>query len=409
MKFCIVNAYGRSNRGDSVLLDECISEIRAYDNEAKISCALFYGVDEALSVYPDINWSIRIGNSRTKGILGRIETISYMMIALLSTVKCFSFLISILPKDQQTTFLSIRNVDVVVSAPGGYIHDTNFAYYVALLHIYLGILMKKKVILAPQSYGPIQSKFGRWIASHVLSKCNAVCSRELYSHNFLANELSVPNGVLRRCGDSAFFNYRENSNFPNVSDEYKKILFGEQRILGITVVGWSFPHRKNAAEDYERYVTAFARAVDEIAFRHNLKPVVFNQVDGDMSTARILQSKCKSEVYVDSVSREPELLRPLISRSFVFVGTRFHSCIFAMMEGVPTMAISYLPKTEFIMKDIGFSDKYVDINSVDVDKIVKCVSWDVENPEEARLILSEKLKLYRDKFGRLSDVFLEEV
>ncbi|MDB5550156.1 MAG: hypothetical protein JWL86_140, partial [Rhizobium sp.] len=27
MKFMIVNAFGRSNRGDSVLLDECIAEI----------------------------------------------------------------------------------------------------------------------------------------------------------------------------------------------------------------------------------------------------------------------------------------------------------------------------------------------------------------------------------------------
>ena len=47
MKFMIVNAFGRSNRGDSVLLDECIHEIRAKFPDAEIAGAVFEGIEAA--------------------------------------------------------------------------------------------------------------------------------------------------------------------------------------------------------------------------------------------------------------------------------------------------------------------------------------------------------------------------
>jgi colanic acid/amylovoran biosynthesis protein len=404
MNYCIINAYGRSNRGDSVLLDECISEIRKRDSNAKISCALFYGVEEAVCVYPDIDWSLRIGNSRMSGLLGRFETIFYMLIAFLCGYKIFSFLLGVLPIEQRKTFNSIKKSDVVVSAPGGYIHDTNFAYYIALFHVYLGVFFKKKVILAPQSYGPISSKLGRYFAGFVMNKCLAVCSREYYSHEFLEKDLKLRKEILYRCGDSAFFNTNEGTELPDICDEYEKILKGSRSILGITVVGWSFPHRKDPARDYENYVKSLAIVVDRLVEKYDVVPVVFNQVDGDLDTARKLKSMCQSVVYVDEKSREPECLRPLIACSKIFIGTRFHSCIFAMMEGVPTTAISYLPKTEFIMKDLGFERKFVDICDINIGKIIEIVGWDIENIDAAKEKLNENLVQYRIKFKTLSDV-----
>jgi len=404
MKYFIVNAYGRSNRGDSVLLDECISEVRRFDPSGEISCSLFYGVDDAAAVYPDINWSLRIGNSTRRGLVGRLETLFYMFISLLAVFPLLRFLIKLLPIEQQNTFKGVLASDYVISAPGGYIHDTNFSYYVALVHIYLGVALNKRVILAPQSYGPIRSKFGRLVASFVLSKCDAVCSREGYSHQFLKSTLFLDDGILRRCGDSAFFNPNEINTLPDIDDEYQSVLKGSKRILGLTVVGWNFPHRANPAEDYHNYLKSFARAIDRLSIDFDLQPIVFNQVDGDRETACKLKDLCAVDVYVDGVSREPEYLRPLISQSYVFIGTRFHSCIFAMMENVPTMAISYLPKTEFIMKDLGFSDRFVDINSVDEGLLYSVVENYLSDIDKAKIDLDAKLCIYRGEFGTLGSV-----
>ncbi len=43
--YLIVNAFGRSNRGDSVLLDQCIDQIRIADPSAKITGVVFEDVD----------------------------------------------------------------------------------------------------------------------------------------------------------------------------------------------------------------------------------------------------------------------------------------------------------------------------------------------------------------------------
>ena len=72
MKFMIVNAFGRSNRGDSVLLDECIHEIRAKFPDAQIAGAVFEGIGDAEAVHPTVQWSERIGNTVGGGAANRL-------------------------------------------------------------------------------------------------------------------------------------------------------------------------------------------------------------------------------------------------------------------------------------------------------------------------------------------------
>lgn len=47
-----------------------------------------------------------------------------------------------------------------------------------------------------------------------------------------------------------------------------------------------------------------------------------------------------------------------------FIGTRMHSNIFALSSGIKTLAISYEPKTEGIMKDLGLSEYVIKIENV---------------------------------------------
>ena len=63
-----------------------------------------------------------------------------------------------------------------------------------------------------------------------------------------------------------------------------------------------------------------------------------------------------------------------------FVGTRMHSVIFAMIDGVPTMAISYQgPKAAGIMQHIGFSDYVIPIESATPERLKDMFDALVEN------------------------------
>ncbi|MGV3552655.1 polysaccharide pyruvyl transferase family protein [Rhizobium sp.] len=402
MKFMIVNAFGRSNRGDSVLLDECIHEIRAKFPDAQIAGAVFEGIEAARAVHPAVVWSERIGNSSGGGA-GRIKALIYLLAAWFSA--WLPFLGRLLPEKQRQTLDAIRNSDVVISAPGGYIHDTNFAYFIALLHIHLGTIMGKTVILAPQSVGPIERPFSRAVARHVLGKVPFLCARESYSYDFLAHDLKLPEKQVYRTGDSAFWNTHVEDDPALIDGIFESLgVPSGKPVFGMTVVKWSFPKSKTAAADLERYTDAVARAADHMAETYGLQPVIFNQVSEDLPASLDVQRKAKTKVIVDQTSREPDILRAMIARSKVFLGTRFHSCIFSMMAGRPTFAIAYLPKTEYIMNDLKLTHRHTPIDAINYDYLIKQIGGDFENLSQAEAEIRDAVLVYQKDFSRLQDI-----
>ena len=402
MKFMIVNAFGRSNRGDSVLLDECIHEIRAKFPNAEIAGAVFEGIEAARAVHPTVAWSERIGNAPGGGA-GRIKALIYLFAAWFSA--WLPFLGKLLPEKQRQTLDAIRRSDVVISAPGGYIHDTNFAYFIALLHIHLGTVMGKTVILAPQSVGPIARPFSRAVARHVLGKVPYLCARESYSWDFLALDLKLPEKNVYRTGDSAFWNTHVEDDPGLIDGLFESLGVAKDKpIFGMTVVKWSFPKSKTAAADLDRYTDAAARAADHMAEAYGLQPVIFNQVSEDLPASLDVQRKAKCKVIVDQTSREPDILRAMIARSKIFLGTRFHSCIFSMMAGRPTFAIAYLPKTEYIMNDLELSHRHTPIDAIDYDYLIGRIAEDYENLSQAEDEIRNAVLVYQKNFTRLQDI-----
>lgn len=406
MKFMIVNAFGRSNRGDSVLLDECIAEIKSFAPDANIAGAVFEGIETINEIHPDIEWTERIGNTKIKGVFGRLTTIFYLLIAFFAKVSFLRPLVALLPKSQRDTWIKIVNADYVISAPGGYIHDTNFAYFIALFHIWLGIKKDTKVILAPQSIGPIDNKVSKILAKKVFLSTQVICARESYTYNFLINDLKIDSNLVYQTGDSAFWNFVVNQDSDAISSIYEDIglpNYAQNKILGLTVVDWSFPKSDDPEKDAENYAVSMAKIIDHMNRVHNCIPVIFNQVSEDLSMAEKVASYASTRILIDKKSREPEVLRALISKSTIFLGTRFHSCIFSMMAGRPTYAVAYLPKTSHILKDLKLDHRQTSIENLAVDKIIYNLENDLKNISSAENEINYAVNNYRKNFAQLRD------
>lgn len=409
MKVMIVNAFGRSNRGDSVLLDECIAEVRAALPDAKISCSIFEGVAAAQAAHPDVTWSERIGNSTSKGMLSKLTMLWRMAVSGLAVLPGFGWAKNMLPSSQRESWKNIREADVVISAPGGYIHDTNFAYYVALFHIALARKTARN-ILAPQSIGPIDSPIARSMARTVLKKTDAVCARESYTWDFLRNELNLPDEILRRSGDSAFWNHDVTKNDKPIQDAWKEIGLDPHEggpILGLTVVDWTFPKSTNPAADQDTYVASVAKIIDHMHNKHGMRAVIFNQVSSDLVMSERVVAASSSPIAIDKVSREPDVLRALISTSTLFLGTRFHSCIFAMMAYRPTFAIAYLPKTSYILRDLKLDQRQIPITELDPDAVIAALEHDLSDVSAAEGEIKAAVSVYQRTYTQLRDVLVE--
>jgi len=396
-KYLIVNAFGRSNRGDSVLLDECIEQVRMVDPDATIAGILFEGVASAQAAHPGVDWSERIGNSsRFSGALGRLEQLAYLFVAWIACATGWFGLAQILPQSQRKTMMAYRTADFVISAPGGYIHDVNLSYIIALLHIHFGILIGAKTILAPQSIGPVKSKLGAEMTRRVLATCALMCVREDYSRQFLITELGIGSEKVVVTGDSAFWNLHVTRNRSEIDQFLQEIgLEQGEQFVGATVVDWPFPHRVNPTEDKAKYEDGLVYSFAKLHREHGLRTVIFNQVASDLNLAQRIADRSGEYVLVHKTETEPEILRAAIGRARIFVGTRFHSCIFAMMEARPLTAISYLPKTEFIMRDLGLEDLAIDIASIDRKALSRLVVESLEQEKAASARINEAVNHYR--------------
>ena len=145
-----------------------------------------------------------------------------------------------------------------------------------------------------------------------------------------------------------------------------------------------------------------------MSLHHGLRSVIFNQVSDDLSMAERVAAACTVPVLIDRTSREPDLLRALISRSTLFLGTRFHSCIFAMMASRPTFAVAYLPKTSFILRDLRLDARQAPITEFDPDAVISALECDLADLPAARAEIETAVTHYRDTHTRLRDV-LEEI
>jgi colanic acid/amylovoran biosynthesis protein len=357
-------------------------------------------------MHNNIQYTDRIGNTKTKKLFDRFKTITYLLISYLSTFSALRSLQKLLPKYQYKTFNSICYADYIISAPGGYIHDTNFAFYISLFHIYLGILLNKKVILAPQSIGPIDGKIGKIIAKHILSRSRTICVREDYSYNFLNNVLNIPKSLIVKTGDSAFWNNNIllDSHIINekwISTGFPPVKSG--KLFGITVVNWSFPKSKNPSQSRENYINAIAETIDYISLTYDMTPVIFNQVSDDYEMALSIAKRSKTHIYVDTASHDSATLRAFIAKSTIFLGSRFHSCIFAMMTNRPTIAISYLPKTEHILYDLGLSNRQINIDQINSNFIIQIFENDLSDLKNTERIIKNSILRYCETHIRFHD------
>jgi colanic acid/amylovoran biosynthesis protein len=406
-KFVVLNFFGRSNRGDALLLEECIRDIRAVDSAAAITVSVFEKTDDLGGAYPNITFVERVGNSSVKGLVGRLLSIWYLVVSAAAAGLRWRWLLRFLPDAQRTTMAEIENSDIVLSSPGGYIQDSNFGFVVALHGITIAHLLGKRIVLAPQSIGPVRSRIGRWLTRRVLMSVERICVREGYSYDFVCNDLGIAAESVVRTGDSAFWN--DDVAMP---DEGRRQLLDlgapeSAPVLGMTAVGWNFPHNDDPVGHQNAYVSALARISDHFSSNYGMQTVIFNQVSSDLTTGYAIKNSARHHIIIDETDRDARTLRAMISRSSVFVGSRFHSCIFAMISGVPTFAIAYLPKTAFILDDVGFPDRHTPIDAVDVDSVIATLEMDMSNLADSRQSVEKAVQAYRSKYRQLDGVLRE--
>ena len=249
---------------------------------------------------------------------------------------------------------AIKGADLIISGGGTLFQDItskkSIWYYLGIVKI--AQLLRKKVVVAYQGMGPIDTKFYRRMTKHILNKKSVlfVGMRDKQAMEY-AKKIGIKEKKIVFSSDMIFMMK------PPAPERVDKIikdnvlnLKEDQKLIGFSVREWKDKDRTDQ----------LAEACDLIVERYNARIVFFPfHKPKDAEISKIIMHKMKHEDMCTLMPNRylPSEILGAMGRMNVNIGVRLHSLIFSSVSNVPTIGISYDPKID------GFLDM-IDSNAV---------------------------------------------
>ncbi len=270
-----------------------------------------------------------------------------------------------LPKGQRELLGAYLAADMVVTNAGNYIYTSGVVGLPLMLTfaaIAYGWLVGKPLYSMPQTIGPLRRRLELRILRWVVHRMRVLLLRDGYSVTTLA-AAGVRTDNWRVVPDLAFL--FQSDSAPAAQQLFLRIGVAPEKArpwLGVTVINWGAQDR--TYHDQAGYEAAVANAVRAFLARTAGHVVFFPQVcgplwsDDDRVPARRVAAQLADlpgRVTVVDEIVPPELLHACYGQMDLLLGTRLHSNIFALTQGVPVVAIGYQAKTWGTMEMLGLA------------------------------------------------------
>jgi colanic acid/amylovoran biosynthesis protein len=287
----------------------------------------------------------------------------------------------------------VARSDVVLSCGGGCFYSyrpffPGTTFWQNVVHVRLAALMRKPLVLLPQSFGPLKSAAARGAVRGLLNARPVVrvFAREAHSLQLL-RQLVAPEWQRRiaLCPDMAF--YLSAGTEPLVAPA--RPTHSAQPTLAMNLREWAFPEYSSAAERHagrERYLNALTCAGAWFIERHRGRVIVMPQALGPDPSE---DDRAICQAFVERVrarANEPALVQfvnpgtaslsdylRLLSQVTLVVGTRLHACILAMLAGAPAISVGYQAKSQGTLAMLGLQDLNLDIAEVTTERLVSAM------------------------------------
>lgn len=206
-------------------------------------------------------------------------------------------------------------------------------------------------VFAPQTIGPFDRRWARWLASWTMKRADAVISRDRLSADYV-RDMGVRNVI--QSTDVAF-------RLPYTAAAKKT---DGKAAVGINVSGLlfnggytrnnMFSLKADFADLARKLVAAFSSRADcEV---HLIAHVISEQfeVEDDYRACQILAAEIPG-VIVAPKFRDPSAAKSYISGMDFFCGARMHACIAAFSSGVAVVPIAYSRKFAGLFNALGYT------------------------------------------------------
>ncbi|MEO0071779.1 MAG: polysaccharide pyruvyl transferase family protein [candidate division WOR-3 bacterium] len=401
-KILITNAWSDLNRGDSAILLGMISFLKRHFPLSSINIMSEFdendpnfasGYQVVTAHYPEVTilpalFPYPSGNKLSK----RVKWLLHLGRALCTLL--FPFLSGLFfSKKRALSWQRLKESDLVISKGGHIFHSANpsLRHLLGILkHFYpllLGIRLRKKTILYAQSFGPFSGRINRRFAKWFFNSIGGLSAREKISIQIL-RDLGVKKAITL-VPDAAFY------LSPVVVANLKvcplhQMNRGERMVI-FTPRQWKTAGVIECLADVASWINK-ELGYQVVLVAHTIGPTP--EEDDRMAVKalyELLPEKSRVKT-IDTTDLDTIQVMGLYTDASLLIGTRLHSVIFALLNLVPAIAISYFgPKTRGGMEELGLSDFVVDINKISAQELKQKVRTILTRESEIKKHLRLKL------------------
>jgi len=237
---------------------------------------------------------------------------------------------------------------VLLQGGGGLLQDStsfrSLAYYLGIL--LLGFITGRRVVVFGQGIGPLDGELSPLLVGEFLSQCDLVCVRDFKSYAFCQARLPL-DAPLKLMADAALLLK------PSDAEKVEEIFYTENLdLLGKPLLGFAV---KGSLKD-KRQIVSLARVIDIVHSSIGGGVVLFPfHFPHDLEYAEAVRGMVSDKERVGILKGKylPDEVLGLVGRCEMMVGMRLHSLIFASLQAVPFVAVSYDPKVDEYAGEFG--------------------------------------------------------
>ena len=265
---------------------------------------------------------------------------------------------------------TIFSADLLISGGGSLLQNVtsrrSLYYYLGV--ITLAIIFRRPVMLYAQGIGPICGSFAGNLTSLILNHVDLITVRDQGSLTKL-NQLKVTRPKVFCTADPVLALKPASLEFG--SEIVKQEQIEDIKIVGVAVRRW---------QSFDRFKSQFAEAINTISKVVKIRVVFIPmQPSLDVSAAEEIAALT---VGVDCTLLKDQYstrqLLSLVGCTDLLIGIRLHALIFAGVQNVPLIGISYDPKIDRFLDSIG-EVPVGDIESIRAEDIVKAALDKLDN------------------------------
>jgi polysaccharide pyruvyl transferase WcaK-like protein len=283
----------------------------------------------------------------------------------------------------------------------------------------MAILLQKRLVLLPQTYGPYRSVISRRVAGFVIRRSACALARDktgVEEVRQLLNPAASAGTRIQFCPDVAFSLDPVEPAQPAIDPPLQEK--PDRPVVGLNLSGLLFNGgftRNNMFGlkfNYRELVHALARRLlSATDARLLFVPHTFTQpghvehdLDACVEVCRALAPEFPQRLHLLTREYDPMRLKWIIGRSDFFIGSRMHACIAALSQGIPTVGIAYSKKFLGVFDSVGAGQLVVDARATESADALELICRHFQQREILRPRLAAAAK---DARARLERTFAE--